>query len=112
MDVVQRGMDTFQGVTSSAFKVARILVKDPGKSAEPRKRSVPGNKKHSEFIGGLGKSVASMINTGVTRMEQATDLGLVLGKIGASKIRSEIDGTDGNDEIIQILVKYVGMYIH
>lgn len=132
VNVVQRSMDTFQGVSSKMFEVARHRTRraksgatesaarsvvskaangtEPPNGAPVRAKVGDGRPKSSRFPAGLGGSVFDMIDTGIAGVEQATDLGLLLGNIGTQKIRSELDGKSGNQEIFKLLVKYVGTY--
>ncbi|VVC29751.1 Hypothetical protein CINCED_3A018298 [Cinara cedri] len=107
VDVMQRSVDTFQDVSTTVFQKARETIRSSRESVEKRSGGASGRRKRTGIVG----SVANFIDTGVAGMEQATDLGLVMANIGTSKIRSELDGTDGNKEVLKILVKYVASRI-
>lgn len=132
VDVVQRSMDTFQGVSSKMFKVARRRTRRAnGNATGSATRAIAASKTanqplpvnsggastpvkprpKSKFPADLGDSMFKMIDTGLAGMEQVTDLGLLLGNIGTHKIRAGLDGKSGNQEIFNLLIKYVGTYL-
>ncbi|XP_025191062.1 uncharacterized protein LOC112591454 [Melanaphis sacchari] len=121
--VVQRGMDVFQGVSNKVYRVARkkISGSSTGSSSlsssksdenggnvggrQPVKRHVKAApKKPTGFV----RSVARMLDTGITGVERVTDLGLLLGNLGTHKIMAQLDGKSGNQEIFNLIIKYVG----
>jgi hypothetical protein len=129
VNVVQRSMDTFQGVSSKMFEIARhrtrraksnatesasrSVVPKAADSAEPANdepRAGGGRPRSGRFPTDFGGSVFNMIDTGIAGMEQVTDLGLLLGNIGTHKIRAGLNGNNGNQEIFKLLVKYIGTY--
>lgn len=126
--VVQRGMDAFQGVSTKVLHVARKQIgggsgssggsssqQSSSKSNEsvdvgdrkPVKRQVEAEvKKPTGFV----KSVAKMLDSGLTGIEHVTDLGLLLGNMGTSKLMATLDGKTGNQDIYNLIIKFVGTY--
>lgn len=111
MNIVHRSINTFQGMSSSVFKVARERFGQPRVLAGMKERAISGLKKQINYVEGVGKSVTKIFNAGVSGMKEATDLGRMLGNMGKSVIQSEFDGTDGTDKIFKILLQYVGTLI-
>lgn len=126
--VVQRGMDAFQGVSTKVLHVARKQIggssgssggsssqQSSSKSNEsgdvgdrkPVKRQAEAEvKKPTGFV----KSVAKMLNTGLTGIGHVTDLGLLLGNMGTHKLMATLDGKSGNQDIYNLIIKFVGTY--
>lgn len=137
VDAVQTSMDAFQGVSSKVFRVVRQKVSTAPRSipvapsseersdenrsgssssgakdrpTATKKPTAVVNQPKRGLIKGIGHSVASILHTGIAGMEQATDLGFLMGNIGTHKIRASLDGKSGNQEIFKLLVKYAGTY--
>lgn len=126
--VVQRGMDAFQGVSTKVIHVARKQIGGSSSSSggsssqqsssksnesgdvgnrKPVKRQAETEvKKPTGFV----KSVAKMLNTGLTGIEHVTDLGLLLGNVGTHKLMATLNGKSGNQEIYNLIIKFVGTY--
>lgn len=109
LTVVQAGMDTFGDVSA---RVYRTITPDRQPYSDTRQRSTDGSKPSNPgLVQTVAKSVVNMVGTGISGMKEVTDLGLLLGNIGTQKIRSKLNGDTGNQEIFQMLIKYVGTYI-
>lgn len=104
VSVVQGGIDTFGQVSTKMYEVVR---KTSGISRR-RRNTVAADESDPGYARRLGRSVVNMIGTGLTGMEEITDLSVLLGNIGTEKIRSKLNGENGNREIFKMLVKYVG----
>lgn len=103
---MQFGMDKLQDASTSVFQGAR----DRNTKLMKEKSISSGTKVPPGFVEGISNSMSNMVYTGMSGIEHATDLGLAVGNMGTTIMRSEIDGTDVNREILKILVKYVGTY--
>lgn len=112
--VVQNSMDTFQNVSTTVFKAVKlnttavprsVRLKSPSDADDPSAAAQPPDR---NLVGRLGDTVANIVNTGISGVEQMTDFGLLIGNIGTHKIRAGLEGKDGNQEIYNLLVKYAG----
>lgn len=121
VNALQTGMDTFQSMSAKVYEMARQKVTTDESSSAAKDESSPAagakrSKRHiagSQELGlvhGLGKSVSNIIGTGIAGVQEATDLGMLLGNMGTYKIRAALQGKDGNQEVLKLLVQYVGKY--
>lgn len=108
--VVQNSMDTFQNVSTTVFKAVKlnttaaprsVRIKSPSDADDPSAADDPPDRH-------WGNTMATIVNTGISGVEQMTDFGLLIGNIGTHKIRAGLDGKDGNQEIFNLLIKYAG----
>ncbi|KAE9544116.1 hypothetical protein AGLY_001805 [Aphis glycines] len=122
--VVQRGMDAFQGVSTKVLRVARKRIGDNSSASggsssqqsfsksnesgdvddrKPVKRQAKV-KKPTGFV----KSVSKMLKTGLTGISHVTDLSLLLGNMGTHKLMATLDGKNGNQEMFNLIIKFIG----
>jgi len=121
--VVQRGMNAFQGVSNKMIHVARRQIggssgsssgsssqQSSSKSNESGDRKPVKRQAEVRKPTGFVKSVAQMLNTGLTGIEHVTDLGLLLGNMGTHKLMATLDGKSGNQEMYNLIIKFIGTY--
>lgn len=134
VDALQIGMDTFQDVSTKVYQIARKTVapRDTvagtgrttvATSAESKSSSAENGRRRrwrrrgsrhtsssavvDETPKGLVNSVTSIIDTGIVGMQEATDIGLLLGNMGTHKFRAILDGKNGNQEVYKLLIKFI-----
>jgi len=113
MNAVKTGMDAIQSMSSRVFRTIRPrrYSDTSNDGGGGRKRSVPVARRWSpdtSIIRSVSKSLVNAVDTGIAGVKQATDLGVLLGNIGRLKLMSGLNGKNGNREIVELLVKYVG----
>ncbi|XP_050438762.1 uncharacterized protein LOC126844533 [Adelges cooleyi] len=99
VNVMQNGVNTYSGITNGVFNIAK-----KGSNVHRNMQ----NRLNLPLVKTVGNSVADIVDSGLNTMSEANELGVLATNIGVQRVRSRLDNTNGNQEILKMLLQYAG----